>query len=95
MIKQIKFKTNSKSLCYYIPNADIESGAYRSGFLAAFRKYRPMDEYRVNEFQSLGLIVTLPGETSELVPNYPVIETGQHKKDMKAKEVFALCQDEE
>ena len=27
MIKQIKFKTNSKSLCYYIPNADIESGA--------------------------------------------------------------------
>ena len=94
MIKQVKFRTASKSLCYYIPNADIETGAYRSGFLAAFRKYRPMDMYKVNEFQQYGLIVTVPAEAADMTPNYPVLETGKNKKDLKAKEVFDLCQEE-
>ena len=93
MIFKLKFKRNTKSETYLILKDDIWNGEYRKMFIDAFWKYKPMDQYKVNEFQSQGLLITLPaGSSMDLHGEPQLLELNVTKTEAKMKEVFETCQ---
>lgn len=62
MIIRIKYERKHKTETFAVPDADIDSGAYRDLFESAFRKLAPTDDYRVSEWYRKGLIIDIPLE---------------------------------
>lgn len=60
MIAEVKFPRMSKYRTFLVPEEDIWNGNYKKCFMEIFWKYKPMDEYRVNEFHKLGLVIQIP-----------------------------------